>query len=142
MRNATCVGTETSKVPTRVALLFIFYSVIMMLKLKYLLCPNVAKCKKDLVLLVDTSNSIGMHDFNHNLKKFLKNLVTDSRLNVGPGGTEIGLTLFSSRKRTMVKLRIGQITDSQQLWNYIDCLQWMQVSGGYTRTDRFGLRSC
>ena len=28
MRNATCVGTETSKVPTRVTLLFIFYSVI------------------------------------------------------------------------------------------------------------------
>ena len=27
MRNATCVGTETSKVPTRVTLLFIFYSV-------------------------------------------------------------------------------------------------------------------
>ena len=28
MRNATCVGTETSKVPTRVTLLFIFYSVV------------------------------------------------------------------------------------------------------------------
>ena len=27
MRNATCVGTQTSKVPTRVTLLFIFYSV-------------------------------------------------------------------------------------------------------------------
>ena len=76
---------------------------IMWLKLKYLLCPNVAKCKKDLVLIVDTSNSIGEHDFNHNVKKFLKNLVTDSRLNVGPDGTEIGLILFSSRERTMVK---------------------------------------
>ena len=29
MRNATCVGTETSKVPTRVTLLFIFYSVVL-----------------------------------------------------------------------------------------------------------------
>ena len=28
MRNATCVGTQTSKVPTRVALLFILYTVI------------------------------------------------------------------------------------------------------------------
>ena len=28
MRNATCVGTETSKVRTRVTLLFIFYSVV------------------------------------------------------------------------------------------------------------------
>ena len=28
MRNATCAGTETSKVPTRVTLLFISYSVI------------------------------------------------------------------------------------------------------------------
>ena len=30
MRNATCVGTQTSKVPTRVALLFINYSVVML----------------------------------------------------------------------------------------------------------------
>ena len=30
MRNATCVGTKTSKIPTRVTLLFIFYSVIVM----------------------------------------------------------------------------------------------------------------
>ena len=28
MRNATCVGTQTSKVPTRVTLLFINYSVV------------------------------------------------------------------------------------------------------------------
>ena len=28
MRNATCVGTQTSKVPTRVTLLFIPYTVI------------------------------------------------------------------------------------------------------------------
>ena len=28
MRNATCVGTQTSKVPTRVTLLFNFYSVV------------------------------------------------------------------------------------------------------------------
>ena len=27
MRNATCVGTQTSKAPTRVTLLLIFYSV-------------------------------------------------------------------------------------------------------------------
>ena len=32
MRNATCVGTETSKVPTRVTLLFIFYSVVWWMK--------------------------------------------------------------------------------------------------------------
>ena len=32
MRNATCVGTETSKVPTRVTLLFIFYSVVQLQK--------------------------------------------------------------------------------------------------------------
>ena len=28
MRDATCVGTHTSKVPTQVALLFVFYSVV------------------------------------------------------------------------------------------------------------------
>ena len=29
MRNATCVGTQTSKVPTRVTLLFIPYTVVL-----------------------------------------------------------------------------------------------------------------
>ena len=32
MRNATCVGTQTSKVPTRVTLLFIPYTVAVMYK--------------------------------------------------------------------------------------------------------------
>ena len=31
MRNATCVTTQTSKVPTQVTLLFIFYSVTIIL---------------------------------------------------------------------------------------------------------------
>ena len=47
----------------------------------------------------------------------------------------MGLILFSSKERTMVELRIGQITNSQQLWNYIDSLQCRRVKGGYTRTD-------
>ena len=42
MRNATCVGTQTSKVPTRVTLLFIPYTVVLFRKIyffgKYTLC--------------------------------------------------------------------------------------------------------
>ena len=95
-----------------------------------------SKCRKDLLLIVDTSYSIGENDFNNNVKKFLKNLVTDSRLNVGPDGTQIGLILFSSVVKTVIKLRIGQIQDAQQLGNYMKSLQWSQVSGGHTRTDK------
>ena len=95
----------------------------------------IAKCKKDLLLIVDTSYSIGESDFNNNVKEFLKNLVTDSRLNVGQDGTQIGLILFSSEEKTLVKLRMGQIKDAQQLGNYMKNLQWKQVSGDRTRTE-------
>ena len=33
VRNATCVGTQTSKVPTRVVLLFILYTVLRTMRL-------------------------------------------------------------------------------------------------------------
>ena len=94
-----------------------------------------SECKKDLLLIVDTSYSIGENDFNNNVKPFLINLVKDSLLNVGPDGTHIGLILFSSKKKTEIKLRVGQIEDAQQLANYIDSLQWKAVSGDRTRTE-------
>ena len=94
----------------------------------------IAKCKKDLLLLVDTSNSIGKDAFDQ-VKKSLKKLVMDSRLNVGPDGTEVGLILFSSKDKTEIKLRVGQIEDAQELKKYISNLQWNDVMGRQTRTE-------
>ena len=95
----------------------------------------IATCKKDLLLIVDTSHSIGKDHFNNSVKYFLKNLVTDSRLNVGPDGTQIGLILFSSKEKAMVKLTMGQIKDAQELRNYMNSLQWERVKGDHTRTE-------
>ena len=93
-----------------------------------------AKCKKDLLLIVDTSFSIGKFNFGI-MKKFLKKFVTDSRLNVGQDGTQVGLILFSSKEKTLVKLRMGQIQDAQRLGNYMNSLHWHDVRGGHTRTE-------
>jgi hypothetical protein len=95
----------------------------------------IAECKKDLLLIVDTSYSVGKGDFKDNVKPFLKNLVTDSRLNVGPKGTQIGLIMFANKGRTKVKLNIGQMTDAQELGQYMINLKWSEVSGDRTRTE-------
>ena len=74
------------------------------------------ECNKDLLIL-DTSNSIG-HDFNKNVKPFLKKLLKNPQLNVGPHGTHVGLILFSSKDKTKIKLDIGEIKDADDLAPY------------------------
>ena len=88
-----------------------------------------------MLLVVDTSYSIGKGDFDRNVIPFLKNLVTHPLLNVGESGTRVGLILFSSTERTKTKLDIGQIRDAKKLGQYISNLNWNYVSGGHTRTD-------
>ena len=88
-----------------------------------------------MVLVVDTSFSIGRRDFDENVKPFLKNLVTDPLLNVGKSGTHVGLILFSSDDQTKTKLDLGEIKDANKLGRYIDNLNWEDVKGGHTRTD-------
>ena len=88
-----------------------------------------------MVLVVDTSYSIGVSDFVKNVIPFLKNLVTDPLLNVGESGTYVGLILFSSEEKTMTKLDLGQIKDAKKLEQYISNLKWDDVSWDETRTD-------
>lgn len=94
-----------------------------------------AECKKDLLLIVDTSYSIGKNDFDTNVKPFLENLVKSAKLNVGADGTHVGLILFSSEEKTTIKLRIGQIKGSDELADYLDRLRYTSISGDGTRTE-------
>lgn len=94
-----------------------------------------AECKKDLLLIVDTSYSIGKNDFDTNVKPFLENLVKSPKLNVGADGTHVGLILFSSEEKTTIKLRIGQIKGSDELADYLDRLRYDSISGDETRTE-------
>ena len=93
------------------------------------------KCKKDLLLVVDTSFSIGKSSFDHDVKPFLEKMILDPILNVEEGGTQIGLILFSAARRTKILLNFGKIYDADQLVQFIKALDWDRVSGGHTRTD-------
>lgn len=47
------------------------------------------ECKKDILILLDTSKSIGEHDFNDQVKPFLRDFVSDKTLNVGSNGAQV-----------------------------------------------------
>ncbi|XP_046864510.1 uncharacterized protein LOC124458761 isoform X3 [Xenia sp. Carnegie-2017] len=96
--------------------------------------PTLEKCKKDMVILLDTSYSIGKHRFNKNVKKFLKNLVSSPKLNVGRDGTQIAIVIFSNKRNTRVVLPFSGRTKAEYK-KFIDKkLSWRAVSGGRTMT--------
>ena len=91
-------------------------------------------CKKDLLIILDTSLSVQAY-FEIKMKPFLKNLVTDSALDVSRDGTQIALILFSSADRTKVELKFGDIYDADNLRTFMANLQWDSIKGNFTRTD-------
>ena len=93
------------------------------------------ECRRDLLLIVDTSYSIGEREFNESVKPFLKNLVTCPQLEVCLSGTHVGLILFSSAEKTKVELKMGQITDASELARYLNNLTYPAISGNRTRTE-------
>ena len=94
-----------------------------------------AKCTRDLLLIVDTSYSIGERSFDFHIKPFLQNLVRAPRLNVGRDGTQVAMIIFSERKRTKILLNFGDTIEKDKLVRYIGKLKWEDVSGDRTRTD-------
>ena len=94
-----------------------------------------AKCTRDLLLIVDTSYSIGQRFFNIHIKPFLQNLVRAPRLNVGRDGTQVAMIIFSERKRTKILLNFGDTIEKDKLVRYIANLKWEKVRGDRTRTD-------
>ena len=95
----------------------------------------IAKCRKDLLLVVDTSYSIGKTSFNKDVKPFLERLVLEPLLNVQEDGTQVGLIIFSAARKTKKLLFFGRMYEPKKLANYIKNLNWADVSGGHTRTD-------
>ena len=93
------------------------------------------ECRRDLLLIVDTSYSIAEREFNKSVKPFLKNLVTSPQLDVSLSGTHVGLILFSSAEKTKVELKIGQITNASELARYLNNLIYPAIAGNQTRTE-------
>ncbi|XP_046839250.1 uncharacterized protein LOC124433514 [Xenia sp. Carnegie-2017] len=96
--------------------------------------PTLEKCKKDMVILLDTSYSIGKYRFNKNVKKFLKNLVSSPKLNVGRDGTQLAIVIFSNKRNTRVVLPFSGRTKAEYKKFINNNLSWRAVSGGRTMT--------
>ena len=67
------------------------------------------KCKVDLLILLDTSKSIGWR-FDSYVRPFLKALIDNDQLNVGQNGTQVSLIVFSNEELTKVKFHFGEYT--------------------------------
>ena len=92
-------------------------------------------CKKDLLIVLDTSYSIGQGIFDSKVKPFLINLVKSPKLNVGPQGTHLALIIFSNAKNTRLLFDFGKKMTTKELEDYIiDELVWNKVSGDFTMT--------
>ena len=90
---------------------------------------------KDILVLWDNSQSVGYKYFKEYTKPFLKNLVTSGKLNVAKEGTHIGFITFATEKKTRELLKIGEITDPDDLVNWLDSLNYdKDLRGDGTRT--------
>ena len=95
---------------------------------------NTDVCKKDILILLDTSNSIGQHHYDTDVIPFLKSLVTSPKMNVAPDGTRLSLITFSNSQNTKRRLQFGAKTVQEYL-NFFDTkLQWNNVHGDRTKT--------
>ena len=95
---------------------------------------NLDECRKDLVILIDASNSIGKGNFKEYVRPFLKNLVKSPKLDVGPQGTRIAFVTFSNESRTKYRLKFGDRTREDYETFINNTLRWDVVSGGQTYT--------
>ena len=105
-------------------------------------------CKKDILILLDTSRTIGAKDFNNQVKPFLRDFVSDKTLDVGPEGAQVSLLLFSKwddpnsryyRKdddKTKVVISFDQDFTPQMFERFINNTNYKDVEGGHTRTDK------
>jgi hypothetical protein len=101
----------------------------------------ISECIKDILIIWDNSQSVGLSAFQDSVKPFLKNLVSSPKLNVGKDGTHIGIITFSSPARTYSLLEIGNITSPDKLTSYLDTLDYAnKLMGPWTFTgDAFAI---
>ena len=79
------------------------------------------KCRKDILLLWDVSNSLKKQGFAQ-VKKFLKELIQTESLNVKEDGTHIAFIVFSSERNTRRLLNFGVKTELSDLVDWLEGL--------------------
>ena len=92
------------------------------------------KCAKDILVLLDTSNSIGSNNFEKKIIPFLEQLERDPDLNVSPPGTQIAILAFSSPEQTKLLLSFDD-GYGEKYRDTVKKFRWKTISGGHTRTD-------
>ncbi len=91
-------------------------------------------CKKDILILLDTSSSIGSGRYDADVVPFLKSLINSPKLNVGPDGTRLALVTFNDEDNTKLRFSFGANT-TQKYLDYVDNdLIWSKVVGYRTLT--------
>ena len=110
-------------------------------------------CKRDIVLVVDMSNSIEQSNFDNKVKPFLVELVSSAAINIDRDhGAQISMVVFSDSNRDR-DARIGRRADKTKVffrWNkyttkqsLVDVIKkkmlWNNLHGQYTYTAE-GLR--
>ena len=69
------------------------------------------------------------------MKPFLKELINEPRLNIGPYGTHLAIMVFSSQQKTKILVPFNTKYGANDLTREIDDLKWDILKGGHTRTD-------
>ena len=77
-------------------------------------------CKKDILILWDCSNSIKFDALKTKIIPFLKGLVNSKKLNVNKEGTHLGFITFSTKTKTKVLKKVGEIQDPDKLINWLN----------------------
>ena len=92
------------------------------------------KCVKDIIVLLDTSASIGKYNFENKIIPFLEQLEREPDLNVSPLGTQIAILAFSTPEQTK---RLLSFDDGygEKYRDTVKNFRWSTISGGHTRTD-------
>ncbi|XP_028412033.1 uncharacterized protein LOC114534758 [Dendronephthya gigantea] len=93
-----------------------------------------SKCIKDVLIIVDTSSSIGFRNSQLCIS-FLRVLVNNLQLNVSPEGSHISIITFSDEKNTQVQLSMKSLNKAD-VENRIAMLQYRYLIGYHEkRTD-------
>ena len=83
------IGVNSSECPAQPHPKIINCTTYKNAEIYYLPLLHKEECRKDILILLDTSKSIGERDFNNQVKPFLRDFVADKTLNVGQNGAQV-----------------------------------------------------
>ena len=113
---------------------FIFTFLFHFYQLHQLETHIISDCRKDILVLLDSSISISEIYFKP-VREFLIDLI--KKLKIGPDGAHLGLITFSSKEKTRRLLDVGQIQSQSKL------IEWLKERNYTTELKRYYQnRSC